>query len=204
MAASQIHCLFHSSTSVVALLNSSAGQPLAGDLLVECAPAPALGFALSLETPVNYPGLAGLLGGVDAASLAHTTDRLPAPIVLAPGAAITASAMRTALNLLPASDANLPHLTLLVPLEHAPAMGATLALASRFTIAWDVAEFPHEELLNFARWLGREHLIDPSNFAGVLAYSSQPLPAAQAQRLTSLLAPLATATHPAGVTILEG
>jgi hypothetical protein len=203
MAASQIHCLFHSSASVVALLNSPAGLPLAGNLLVECAPAPALGFALSLETPTNYPGLAGLLGGVDAASLAHTTERLPAPIVLAPGAAVTASALRTALNLLPDSDANLPHVTLLVPLDHAPAMGAALALASRFTIAWDVAEYPHEELLNFARWLGREHLVDSSNFAGILAYAPHPLPAAQAQRLTSLLAPLATAAHPAGVIVLE-
>jgi hypothetical protein len=202
MTAPQIHCLFHSSPSVAALLHSPAGKSLAGDLLVECAPAPALGFALSLETPANYPGIVGLLGGTDIASLAHESDRLPAPIILAPGTPVQPAATRAALARLTAPDDRIARLTLLVPLGHAAALGAALAIASRCTLAWDVSEFPHEEMLDFARWLGRERLTDREHFDGVVAYASQPLAPAHAQRLTALLAPLATATHPAGVLAL--
>jgi hypothetical protein len=202
MAPPQIHCLFHSSPTVAALLNAPAGHPLSGDLLVECAPTPALGYVLSLETPANYPGLVGLLGGVDIASLAHASDRLPAPIILAPGTASLPAAARSALALLPRPDERLHHLTLLVPLSYASTLGAALAVASRFTIAWDVSEFPHEELTEFARWLGRERLVDRGSLEGVIAYASQPLAAAHGQRLTALLAPLATSAHPARVIAL--
>jgi hypothetical protein len=202
MSAPQLHCLFHSSPTVALLLNAEAGRALAGDLLVECAPAPALGFALGLETPANYPGIVGLLGGTDIASLAHESDRLPAPIVLAPGTPVQPAATRAALARLTVPDDRIPQLTLLVPLDHAPALGAALAVASQCTLAWDVSEFPHEEMLAFARWLGREQLIPRDRFAGVVAYASQPITAAHAQRLTTLLAPLATPAHPAGVITL--
>jgi hypothetical protein len=202
MAPPQIHCVFHSSPTVAALLSTPAGKSFACDLLVECAPAPALGFALSLETPANYPGLVGLLGGADIASLAHASERLPAPIVLAPGTPGQAAATRAALALLAAPDERIQGLTLLVPFDYAPALGAALAIADRFTLAWDVSEFPHESLLDFSRWLGRERLCPRERFAGVIAYASQPLTAAHSQRLAALLAPLATATCPAGVVAL--
>ncbi len=202
MAPPRVTCVFHSSPTVVALLGSSAGSALAGELLVECAPLPSLGFALNLETPVNYPGLAGLLGGVEVASLAHASERLPVPIVLAPGAASTPDATRAALTLLSRPDAKLQHIALLVPMGHAPRLGAALAVASAFTLAWDVSEFPQAELIDFAQWLDREHLLDRSSFAGVIAYASQPIDAGHSQRLTTLLAPLATTAHPAGVTAL--
>lgn len=204
MTPPQIRCLFHTSPTVAAFLLSSAGQPLAGDLLVECAPTPALGFALSLETPANYPGIVGLTGGVDIASLAHASERLPAPIILAPGAPSLPSSMRAALALLPRPDERLKHLTLLVPLGHASALGAALGIATHFALAWDVSEYPHEDLLEFARWLGRERLVERPRFEGVFAYANQPVSAAQTQRLATLLAPLATATHPATVTALAG
>ena len=195
-------CVFHSSSSIAALLNSPAGRLIAGDLLIECAPSPALSFGLNLETPVTYPGIAGLLGGVEISSLANATDRLPVPIVLAPGASSTPAVTRAALALLPPPDEHLQHLTLLVPMSYAPALGATLAMATQFTIAWDVSEFPHEELSDFARWLGRECLLDRGIFQGVIAYASQPLDAGHKERITALLAPLATARHPARVITL--
>jgi hypothetical protein len=202
MVPPRITCVFHSSPTIAGLINSPAGASLAGDLLIECAPSPALGFVLSLETPVNYPGIAGLLSGADLVSLAHAIDGVPAPIILAPGAGSTPGATRAALARLQRPDEHLLHFTLLVPLGHAPTLGAALAIASQFSIAWDVSEFPHEELVDFARWLGRERLVDRNSFRGVFAYASQPVDAAHTQRLTTLLAPLATAAHPAGVIAL--
>jgi len=184
------------------LLNNPAARPLTGDLLIECAPLPALNFGLNFETPANYPGIAGLLGGGDISSLANATDLLPAPIVLAPGASSSPCATRAALALLRRPDERLSHLTLLVPMGHAPTLGAALALASQFTLAWDISEFPHEELVEFAQWLGRERLIDRDSFQGMVAYASQPVSAAHIQRITTLLAPLATVRHPAGVIAL--
>src|SRR4051812_18100416 len=93
----QLTCVFFSDISVASFLGSAAGRPLAGDLLVECGRHPALGFLLNVETPANFPGLAGVLGGVDVGALAHPTDRLPAPILLAPGAPVSAAAWRAAI-----------------------------------------------------------------------------------------------------------
>lgn len=199
MAPSRLTCVFHSSPTIVALLNAPAGAGLVGELLIECAPLPALGFTLSLETPVNYPGLPGLLGGVDVASLAHVTDLLPAPIVLAPGAAANPEAARAALIRLALVHAGPGPITLLVPMGYASVLGAALAVATQFTLAWDVSEFPHAELLDFSRWLDQENLLDRASFAGMLAYASQPVDAPHTQRLTALLEPLATTAHPAGV-----
>src|SRR4051794_14088602 len=99
-----ITCIFHDSTSIVTFLATEAGRRLAGDLLIECAPKPALTYVLNLETPANYPGLAGILSGGDLATLAHSTDRLPAPIILAPGATVSRMAIRSALPLLQRPD----------------------------------------------------------------------------------------------------
>jgi len=198
----RITCLFHSSLSVAKLLISDAGHAFASDLLVECSPAPALGFTLNLETPATYPGLAGLFGGADIGSLANATDPLPAPIILAPGAATAPGVIRAALPLLRKPDARQIHIMLLVPMSVARSFGAELSLADRFTLAWDVSEFPHEELLEFAQWLGRERLLDRANFDGVIAYATEPIDAAHSQRIAALLAPFATAERPAGVLAL--
>lgn len=198
MAAPRITCVFHTSESIPALVHSPAGRSLVGDLLVECAPAPSLVFALNLETPAHYPGIAGLLGGAQAATLAHTLDQLPAPIVLAPGTAIAPATIRTALALLPRSEPPPRSITLLVPVDQARALGATLALADRFAIAWDIANCPHEDLLDFARWLDAEQIIDRANFHGLVTYASQPVEAPHEKRIATLLGSLAPSGQSAG------
>ncbi len=192
----KITCLFFSDVSVAAFLHTPAGRPFAGDLLVECGPRPALAFALNVETPANYPGVAGLLGGVDVGTLAHPTDKLPAPILLAPGSPAAPAALRAGLALLRRGDDRLDAVTLLVPVAHARELGAALAHADRFAIAWDAAAFPHEELTDFARWLAAEKLLTAENFAGLHSYATEPVARAHAERIQALLAPL-TARVPA-------
>jgi hypothetical protein len=187
----RITCLFHDSTTITAFLNADTGRVFAGDLLIECALRPALGFVLNLETPVNYPGLTGLLGGADIGTLAHPTERLPAPIILAPGTPVSPIALRAAVPLLLAPDERLTEVTLLVPMSEARAIGATVAVADRFVIAWDATAFPHEELVEFGRWLSAEHLLTAANFAGLFPYAPVALNAAHGHRLSALLAPLA-------------
>lgn len=201
MTAPKLTCLFHSDTSVTALLNSPAGRALAGDLLIECAARPSLGFALNLETPASYPGVAGLLGGIDLSTLAHPSEKLPAPIVLAPGAPVSVSAVRSALNLLTRPDERVGQITFLVPVGEARSLGSVLALCERFAIAWDVATFPHEELVDFARWLGAERLVDRANFAGVHAYAAEMPDAAHARSISQLLASLGVPEAPAQVIV---
>lgn len=180
-------CLFFNELTLPVFLNSPAGRPLAGDLLVECGLRPALSFVLNVETPANYPGIAGLLGGVDVGSLAHPTPRLPAPIVLAPGTAVAATAARSALGLLARPDERLTAVTLLVPMHEARGFGAALAAASRHAIAWDAAACPHEELAEFTRWLAAEKLLTAENFAGLFPYATAPLEATHRQRLATEL-----------------
>jgi hypothetical protein len=187
----KITCLFFTDASLPAFLNTATGRTLAGDLLVECAPHPALTFALNLETPANYPGAAGLLGGVDVGLLAHASEHLPAPILLAPGASVSTIAMRSALALLRRPDERLQSITLLVPVDEARNLGAALGVAQRYAVAWDVNAFPHEELASFASWLTAEKLLTADNFAGLFPYSTRHLEPAHAERLASLFEPFA-------------
>jgi hypothetical protein len=186
-----VTCLFFTDSTVPAFLHSSAGRALAGDLLVECALHPSLSFVLNLETPPNYPGVAGLLGGADVGTLAHPTDLLPASIILAAGATVSPVAVRTALARLIHPDDHLRAITLLVPIAEARALGAALALADRYAIAWNATAFPHEELVEFARWLAAEHLLSADNFAGLYPYATSLVDAAHAQKIAALLVPFA-------------
>lgn len=190
LASPKITCLFFTDPSVPAFLNAPAGRPLAGDLLIECGFQPTLGYVLNFETPVNYPGVAGLLGGVDIGSLSHPTESLPAPILLASGTPVSPLAVRSGLGRLVAPDERLTAITLLVPVSAARSLGAALAFADRFAIAWDASAFPHEELIDFARWLTTEKLVNKGNFAGLHAYSTAPTTPAHYERLAEILAPL--------------
>lgn len=183
-----ITCLFFTDASLPTFLRSAPGRALAGDLLVECSLYPALGYVLNLETPVNYPGVAGLLGGVDIGTLAHPTDDLPAPILLAAGSPVSLVAVRSALARLAAPDERLRALTLLVPVSDARALGAALALADRFALAWDATAFPQADLLDFARWLAAEKM----PLSALHAYVTAPPSPAHAQRLAPLLSALGT------------
>jgi hypothetical protein len=194
MGAPLLTCLFHSGATVAGFLNSDAGRALCGDLLVECSLRPALGFALNLETPANYPGVAGLLGDVDLGALAHPTNRLPAPIVLAPGAGVAIGAWRAAIGCLTRPDQRVRAATLLVPVDGAEALGAALTICDRHAIAWDVAAAPQAELIGFARWLADERLFGPAQFAGLFPYAPGPIDPDHARRLRALLAPLAGAS----------
>ena len=189
-----ITCLFFTDATLPAFLRSPAGRTFAGDAFVECTLRPTLGYVLNLETPTNYPGVAGLLGDADIAALAHPTDLLPAPIILAAGASVSPIALRTALDRLRRSADRLEAITLLVSVADARSLGATLALADRYAIAWNAAAFPHEELIDFARWLAAEHLLTAEDFAGLHPYATEPVDHAHAQKIAELLKPLAART----------
>ncbi len=143
-----------------------------------------------------------MFGGADLGTLANANETLPAPIILAPGATTAPGVIRSAIALLQKPDARQIHIMLLVPMGYARSLGAALAVADSFVLAWDVTEFPHEELIEFAQWLTREHLLDRTSFKGVVAYATGPVEAPHVQRLTTLLASLATADHPPGVVAL--
>ena len=187
MNAPRITCLFHDATTVTSFLQTVEGRAFGGDLLVECSAEPALGFVLNLETPANYPGVAGLLGGVDLGTLAHPSEHLPAPIILAPGGRVSRAALRTALARLQRPDERLSAITLLVPVGEARSLGSALAVAERFAIAWDTSLSP----LEFARWLATERLCDEDSLAGLFPYTTTKLEPAHAQRLKAMLGPLA-------------
>lgn len=187
-------CLFYGDATVTAFLQSPAGRALAGDLLVECALSQTLSYVLNLETPQNYPGIAGVLGGVDVGTLAHPSEILPAPIILAAGTAGSPIAVRTALNHLRRPDERLKAVTLLVPIADARTLGAALAVADRYAFAWNAAAFPHEELVDFARWLAAEGLLHRGNFSGLHPYATEPVEPAHAEKISAILSSAAART----------
>ena len=191
MAKPQLTCLFCSSVTAPQLLCSPAGRDLGGDLLVDCGLQPSFAAGLELELPAEFPGLAGLLGGLPLGDLVRTSKRLPLPFLPAASRPQAAAPVRSALQLLPQCEAGFARITLLVPLADARALGAALAVAHRFAIAWDISEPPHEELTDFARWLDSEPLADRTSFAGLFPYAGREIDPAHRQRLEPALAPLA-------------
>jgi hypothetical protein len=199
----RLDCLFYTSpASLIAFLRTEAARSFAGDLYIELSTRPALAFTLNRETPVGFPGLAGLLGGLTLADLSLSDDRLPAKLVPAPSTPIDPAVLRDALGLLPARSDKPTHITLLVPVGEVATFGATLHQADRFAIAWDANQAPENELVDFARRARAEGLIDAATFAGLLPYSIKPLDAQGARhasrlaRLFAETAPHATAAHP--------
>jgi hypothetical protein len=152
---------------------------------------PARSFVLNLETPANYPGIAGRLGGVDLGTLAHPSEHLPALIILAPGGRVARTALRAALARLQRPDERLAAITLLVPVSEACMLGGALTVAERFTVAWDVSACPHEKIVEFARWLAAQRLCDEESFAGLFPYATGKLGLTHSQRLKKMLGPFA-------------
>lgn len=199
----RLDCLFHTSPATLpAFLGTGAAGPFRGDLLIEFAQRPSLAFALNLETPPAFPGLAGLLGGLSLEELSLKSDQLPVPLILAPGAPISAAVLRAALAALRELPGAPARVTLLVPVDEAPDLGAALHLADSHAIAWDAAAHPETSLVEFVRWVRAEALLTLATFQGFLPYTVRPLdaPAARhASRLARLFAeaaPRATSTHP--------
>jgi hypothetical protein len=191
MAKPQLTCLFCTSVTAPRLLGSPAGRDLGGDLLVDCGLAPTFASVLGLDLLPGFPGVAGLLGSRTFGELVRTSPRLPVPILPAATQPSAAAPVRSALQLLPQSDAGYARMTLLVPLADVRALGAALAVAHRFAIAWDISEPPQAELADFARWLAEENLADRTTFAGLFPYAGRAIEDAHRQRLEPALAPLA-------------
>jgi hypothetical protein len=205
MSLPRIHCVFFTDATLPVFLREESGRALAGDLLVELSSAPTLSYALGLDTPAGHPGVAGVLGGLSAADLAVTSPQLPAPIILAAGRSTGLAALRSAIAALRTRQATHRAITLLVPVSDAAALGAALAVAEKFAVAWNVAAFPQAELLDFARWLAAEGLLHGGNFAGLHAYTPELLDgtaAAHVQQLAPLLGTLADAAPGSGRTVV--
>ncbi|GAB5561964.1 MAG: hypothetical protein SynsKO_36110 [Synoicihabitans sp.] len=171
MSAPEITCLFYSDATVARLLQSPGGTDLVGDLIIEVANAPTLAYTLGLETPSNHPGIVGINGSMSLADLAVESDSLPCPAVLAPGAAVGVSALRTALHNLADKSRDFPKITLLVPTTDAASLGASLGVANRFAVAWDATALPSKDLVDFAKWLQDEQFNDDGSFDGVYSYT---------------------------------
>ena len=92
--------------------------------------------------------------------------------------------------------------TLLVPIGDAALIGASLAVCDRFAFAWDIAEFPHQELIEFARWISAERLIDRGSFAGIFPYATGPIEPVHEKRIKDLLAPLLSPGASVSITIV--
>lgn len=199
----RLDCLFHTSPATLpAFLATGAAEFFCGDLYIEFARRPSLSFALNLETPPAFPGLAGILGGLSLADLSLKPEQLSAPFVPAPGTHVSASVLRSALAALRGLPGAPARITLLVPVDEAPELGAALHLADSHAIAWDAAAHPETDMVEFARWARAEALFTPATFRGLLPYTVQPLDAPAARhasrlaRLFSETAPTATSTHP--------
>lgn len=128
--------LFYSDQTILDYL---ANQP-EGDraaLLVELASAPTLAMAAGLQTPSDYPGLAGLCGDLSIQALSVESKKLSAPTILAPSSTGASAPQVWGLRYLQ-EHFDKP-VTVLIHVSDAEAFAAAWSMADEIGIAWDVA-----------------------------------------------------------------
>ena len=193
MSANSIHCLVYSHPTVVQRLKEAAFKPLAGRILVEIAPEPTLGHALGLETPANFPGVAGILSKKhNLSDLSVDVRELPVPIILAPGAETSPKALEDAVALL-SDHSNHGQISLLVHVRDLDLVKGALAHVDKLTVLWDLADLPGSSLVSLAEYLASEDLLTPEFWGGFVPYehTDRPVPPENREALEAILSPFA-------------
>jgi len=170
-----MNAIIYTHPSVLEPLSESPVRDLVRSLLVELAPEPNLTVTLGLDTPVGFPGLAGILGGqavLDDLKIDHPS--LPAPIVLGPGKRLSPHLLSAAVARLDESDLR-ADVTLLIHLDDAAALGRALARADRVALVVDTADRPGESLPELADFLVGEE--KTANWDGLFLYTGSGRPA---------------------------
>ncbi len=171
-----LHIWIFNDASVVSLLN--AGSPLWDDgippgLIVELSAHPTLAYALDLETPASYPGVAGLLGHSTApGDLVVRLPNVSIPAILAPAGPLTPATAAAALRRLAADHRVIGRRIVLVEASLAPALAPVLAACGRLGVVWDLSAPPGPRLDELLAALAAENLLRDASWAGLLAYFS--------------------------------
>lgn len=170
-----MNAIIYTHPSILEPLAVAPLRDLVRDLLIEVAPEPSLTVTLGLDTPVAFPGLAGILGGqvaLDDLKIEHPS--LPAPIVLGPGKRLSPHLMSAAVASLDESGRG-DRVTLLLHLDDATALSRALARVDRIALAVDTADRPGESLPELAEFLTREELL--GGWDGLFLYTGAGRPA---------------------------
>ncbi|WOO41365.1 hypothetical protein [Rubellicoccus peritrichatus] len=159
--------LFYSDQSVLDYLTSlpESERPA---LLVELASAPTLSFAAGLETPVNYPGLAGLCGELAVEALSVFSKKIAIPAILAPASTSAAAPQVWGLHLL------LEHfdksVIVLIHISEAEAFDSAWTMADEIGIAWDVATPLSAAVTSLVEKLKAEEYFSSGAWSGFTIY----------------------------------
>lgn len=187
-----LHVWIFNDSSVVSLLRP--GSPLWDDgvapgLIVELSPHPTLAYALDLETPAAYPGVAGLLGGATApADLVVRLPDVSIPAILAPAAPLSAATVTASLRRL-ATDARITgRRMVLVEASLAPSLAPALAACARLGVVWDLSATPGQGLEELLSALAAENLVRDDTWAGLLSYFSPDQEATAQERSAATVA----------------
>jgi hypothetical protein len=170
-----MNAIIYTHPSILEPLVEAPLRDLVRALLVEVAPEPSLTVTLGLDTPVAFPGIAGILGGqvaLDDLKVEH--PGLPAPIVLGPGKRLSPHLMSAAVARLDESERR-REVTLLLHLDDVAALGRALARVDRIALAVDTADHPGESLPELAEFLAREELL--GGWDGLFLYTGVGRPA---------------------------
>ena len=166
----ELNLIVYSNPTVLKHLDMGTLAPSVGEVLVEVALFPTLSYALGMETPAEYPGVAGVLAGRSSLdSLAVQAQGLAKPIVLAPGSGISAAAMDSAIAHLRDSEGG-RRITLLLHVSEWPGLSHAVSCVDRLVVAWDLADMPSDNLPELAAFVAREGLVSKPYWGGFLPY----------------------------------
>lgn len=152
--------------------------------LIEMAQTPYLSYALGLETPASYPGIAGFLDPqIKWDELFIESDTLPHyPILLAPQA--TTVEIQLAGLIATMSNPELKQACLLMPLASLPELASLLAYTESIYLAWDSRVLPGPEITTLGTSIGK--YCSKEQWQGLHVYNVSGL-ATDAQEMPAIL-----------------
>ncbi len=159
--------IVHSHSSVVSQFLK---DELEETVIIELSQHPQIGLYLGLETPMSFPGIAGILNKkVSVKKLQIKNDKVAAPIVLASGNSISWNSINEAVGEL---TENGNKYLLLVNIFDLDNIKPILPRISNIKFYWDIADLPPENLPEFANYLKQEQLINDQIWGGLNLYQT--------------------------------
>ncbi|MEO0797118.1 MAG: hypothetical protein AAFX93_18345 [Verrucomicrobiota bacterium] len=143
-----------------------------GDLIVEVSTKPALAFELNRLTPSDYPGIAGILGGIplDELSCEECEDK---KLILAPGTDCSRNAIWQALAVLPNAMADNTATTVLIPYNEYETWEGCLDFIDSLSALWDARIPVQPEFEETIQRLTKNPILEHLNWLGMKFYATE-------------------------------
>ncbi|GAB6140075.1 hypothetical protein JCM14076_08040 [Methylosoma difficile] len=162
-----VHCLFYSHIwSVYSLADLGLIKPKT-DVIIELATEPTFATMLNPFNAYQETLLSLLQPNKHLHHLGAKYKGIPVPMVLAPPAGTSANALLSALALVNTDASSVENVVVMININDAAKFVSAYGFMTRFSLVWDVADYPNASLAALAELLVTEAYLDEQRWGGI-------------------------------------